>query len=198
MICACETLKGMNQFFCRHLPGLPQQQTRYMVGYTAIFVLSTPILIFLWWGTPPVSYTTYVFLLYFRYPSNMASQHFNPKLLTKAQHSRLTARLDRNHILQGHCHIWSKSVNSRGYPMIKISVTGQGSHTYLAHRIIYSLHHNTILRNKFIHISHLCHNKLCINPDHLSLEPPSINMARNTCKIEGSCLRHDIYPDCKL
>ena len=46
--------------------------------------------------------------------------------------------------------------------------------------------------------SHLCHNVLCINPMHLSLEPHGVNMQRKNCLGEGSCRHHSNYPDCMI
>ena len=41
-----------------------------------------------------------------------------------------------------------------------------------------------------INISHLCHNLLCVNPDHLTLESQAINNERNMCKGWSRCDFH--------
>ena len=46
--------------------------------------------------------------------------------------------------------------------------------------------------------SHLCHNKTCIRPEHISLEPKSTNSQRKNCVSQGKCLGHDPYPKCFL
>ena len=51
--------------------------------------------------------------------------------------------------------------------------------------------------------SHLCHNKLCINPLHVSLEDRASNCQRRSCVSRGLCQRHPkgdgtVYPDCLL
>ena len=38
--------------------------------------------------------------------------------------------------------------------------------------------------------SHLRHNKLCANIDHLSLEPHSINTQQRSCVTNGRCIGH--------
>ncbi|MCU7801217.1 MAG: hypothetical protein KZQ70_14050 [gamma proteobacterium symbiont of Lucinoma myriamae] len=46
-------------------------------------------------------------------------------------------------------------------------------------------------------VSHLCHNKLCIFPPHLTLETHNINMSRSYCRKAGVCtMAHD--PPCML
>ena len=51
--------------------------------------------------------------------------------------------------------------------------------------------------------SHLCHNKLCINMDHLASEPHYINMSRVACANERLsrgmphfCFGHEGYSKC--
>ena len=44
--------------------------------------------------------------------------------------------------------------------------------------------------------SHLCHNKTCINAEHLTLEPRALNCQRRRCKRLNVCQKHHGYPDC--
>ena len=46
--------------------------------------------------------------------------------------------------------------------------------------------------------SHLCHNTLCCNPDHLVLELRSINNDRNHCKNEMHCFGHGSHTKCLI
>ena len=46
--------------------------------------------------------------------------------------------------------------------------------------------------------SHLCHNALCINAVHISLEPRYVNNNRQQCIRKGFCHGHADYPQCKL
>jgi hypothetical protein len=48
-------------------------------------------------------------------------------------------------------------------------------------------------------VSHLCHERRCVNPDHLELETMHINNERNKCVFRGSCEdRHIGFPPCLL
>ena len=48
-----------------------------------------------------------------------------------------------------------------------------------------------------LHVSHLCHNKRCINIDHLILEAGAINCGRRLCHREKRCHEnHDNGPKC--
>ena len=47
-------------------------------------------------------------------------------------------------------------------------------------------------------ISHICHNSLCINPNHLSREEQLINNQRKKCIEQGVCCCHGNHPDCIL
>jgi len=51
--------------------------------------------------------------------------------------------------------------------------------------------------------SHLCHNKQCINTDHLASEPHNVNMSRVACENERVsrgmshfCFGHEGYSQC--
>lgn len=46
-------------------------------------------------------------------------------------------------------------------------------------------------------VSHLCHNPICIRPEHLHLEPHSVNMERMGCKMRHQCTRNH-FPLCLL
>lgn len=63
---------------------------------------------------------------------------------------------------------------------------------------MYMLHTNTLHIPHGIHISHICHQSLCINPLHLSAEPPDVNNNRQLCKnmVPKVCLKHAGFPDC--
>ena len=38
-------------------------------------------------------------------------------------------------------------------------------------------------------VSHLCHNSLCVNPDHLVAETHAANVERLSCHALGHCIR---------
>jgi hypothetical protein len=41
--------------------------------------------------------------------------------------------------------------------------------------------------DKRVSASHLCHNKCCLDPDHICLESQSYNMSRNCCPFKAPC-----------
>lgn len=58
------------------------------------------------------------------------------------------------------CHIWQGTVHHHGYGTIKVA-----NRTLHVHRVIYELHNGPLPKGLPLH--HLCHTKLCVNPDHL-------------------------------
>ena len=66
------------------------------------------------------------------------------------------------------------------------------------HRLAFMISHHILNPDPKLDCSHLCHNCLCINPDHLVLEPKHINNNRNTCLSRGVCQKHDSLPACLL
>ena len=53
------------------------------------------------------------------------------------------------------------------------------------HRLAYMLHHKEWELPPDMHCSHLCHNSLCINVNHLILETPFVNGNRRQCAREN-------------
>jgi len=49
-----------------------------------------------------------------------------------------------------------------------------------------------------VDLSHLCHNKNCVNPDHLVFELNTINQARVLCAETGRCFSHGDSPYCRI
>lgn len=84
------------------------------------------------------------------------------------------------------------------YGRVKITFPDGSKKVLLAHRFMYMLHTNTIHIPHDKHVSHTCHNSLCINPLHLSLEEAYVNNERQLCKhlVPKVCLKHAGYPDC--
>jgi hypothetical protein len=64
-----------------------------------------------------------------------------------------------------------------------------------AHRMSYMRQNNLFKHNisrmdecgHLLDISHICHNKSCINSKHLVLEQHAINQDREHCKAQGRC-----------
>ena len=45
-------------------------------------------------------------------------------------------------------------------------------------------------------LSHLCHVRNCCRDDHITMEPPSINLSRKPCFKNRACKGHDGHPNC--
>ena len=77
----------------------------------------------------------------------------------------------------GGCILWSGSSDRHGYGRKTVTWCTTGKHKVeLAHRVAYMLHkkvtdlYRTNDAGDLMDVSHLCHEKLCINPDHLVFE----------------------------
>ena len=129
---------------------------------------------------------------------------FDPNKLTQTQKEELIARVESRTELQEGCMVWQGMARKHGYPQMKLGahiakVTGSPNKAYNPARILYSVHHNEILfKYSNNRLSHLCHNKLCCSIEHLTLEPLAINIQRNTCMREGTCVGHGNQPNCKI
>lgn len=105
-------------------------------------------------------------------------------------------KLKCTNVKSGDCLLWSGAQrNSYGIWEIRFNGSKQ---KIPVHRLAYFLNHNCESLPSFLHVSHLCHNKLCIEVSHLSLEPPGINNNRQICKHEGECHGHHGYQHCLI
>lgn len=77
--------------------------------------------------------------------------------------------LQRYLVNENGCHIFQGIIHSRGY-----GVVSQKSKTYRAHRFFYEKKKGAI--PKGLYVRHLCHEKSCVNPDHLELGTQLENM----------------------
>lgn len=68
-------------------------------------------------------------------------------------------------------------------------------HKVTVHRLRYILHLG-FKPDINMDVSHLCHNSLCLNVDHLSLEPKSVNKSRSKCLNKEICSTHPGYANC--
>ena len=97
------------------------------------------------------------------------------------------------------CILFGRGLTRDGYGRVRNPFL-KGAETH-AHRLMYmAVHEVENLPEKdgqdhILHVSHLCHTKRCINPDHLVLEANIINSERTTCASQGVCTgRHQ--PPC--
>jgi hypothetical protein len=99
------------------------------------------------------------------------------------------------------CWIWTGAKHPAGYGRLMF-----GGHSTCAHRLSWMLHRGAL--NQDVTIDHLCHNKLCVNPDHL--EPVSRGenarrymLSRTHCSNghafnkENTAINHNGHRRCK-
>ena len=94
------------------------------------------------------------------------------------------------------CVEWggSKKGNS-GYGFQVVKWPGGEEKREAAHRLAYMIRHRIARydmprldeNNNKLECSHLCHNTLCVNADHIVVEPHAINQERIHCKNQGHC-----------
>ena len=105
------------------------------------------------------------------------------------------------------CRVWhgfirrSKGQRGGGYGIMNVRMPGSHSRTTMrVHRLAYIIHTGSLIpqdRQEY-DVSHLCHNSLCVNIHHLSLEPHCINNTRKICKRQKECKGHGDYRPCIL
>lgn len=83
------------------------------------------------------------------------------------------------------------------YGVMQVKVAGAWK-TKHVHTVVACCRENEVIDTKLYDVSHLCHNSLCINEEHLSVEPHFVNNNRRACTEKNKCISHDPYPQCKL
>lgn len=98
------------------------------------------------------------------------------------------------------CILYLGRTKKTGYGIIDFKYPGKRFVPVHVHRLRYMIEQKSLhLNPPENHVSHLCHNRICVNIQHLSFEPPSINNSRQNCYSEKRCKQdHFPYPDCIL
>lgn len=123
----------------------------------------------------------------------MSSFFLNP--LSHVQVTKINKKLVTKIVKTDNCHTWTGETTSDGYGVIRLSVATNVRKRVKVHRLIYFIAHSQPLP-PHLHVSHLCHNKICCNLKHLSLEPAGINNQRNTCRTDKHCFGHNTFKNC--
>lgn len=101
----------------------------------------------------------------------------------------------------GGCRVWKGCIDRYGYGTKRVTWPDGSVKLERVHRVSYMAHHR-IFRQDMPHreadglleISHICHNKLCIEPNHLVLESHETNCERRSCQLVGECVRNHVPP----
>lgn len=121
--------------------------------------------------------------------------HMYECMLTPLEIQHFAHALDKRTRKTHFCHEWTGPVNKDGYGLYRPCFRGKQV-KLTVHRFNFYIH-NIDIFTPDMHVSHLCHNKLCTRLSHLSLEPQSINNSRKTCALEGQCVGHgNPFPRC--
>ena len=108
-----------------------------------------------------------------------------------------------NFIVENNCLIWTgasvKKAHSLSYGVAYIKPPeGKRKKSYYVHRLALFIENNIFTTPRHLEVSHLCHRSLCIQANHLSLEPHHVNNNRIHCKMFKYCTGHPPYRDCIL
>ena len=91
----------------------------------------------------------------------------------------------------GQCLKWTGCVNKQGYGQFRYrDPRSEGYKTRSAHRVTMMVKLKDFDLDPSIQASHLCHNSLCINTDHISLESNKVNNLRKLCVLCCRCNGH--------
>ena len=93
--------------------------------------------------------------------------------LTENEKYRLSRQLQKYiHVfLYEDCHSWAGLKDNYGYGEMRMMFRGKRIRLK-AHRVVFALAYPCIYQQSPTNdVSHLCHNRLCVNLKHLSLNP---------------------------
>lgn len=95
------------------------------------------------------------------------------------------------------CQLWTGLTDRHGYGYYRFMSNKKRIKVHV-HRLAYFLNHDCQPLCSSKHVSHLCHNKLCINNDHLSYESAANNNSRKECFLSKECIGHHGYKLCRF
>ena len=117
---------------------------------------------------------------------------------------KYTARIKRETQLapNGECIIWTGcTAKGRGeclYGKIYVKFLRDDKYkwqVFRVHRLAYILHVRAEIPEN-MHCSHRCHNSLCVNVEHLTIEHAFVNSNRRSCATAMKCFGHCEAPSC--
>lgn len=118
--------------------------------------------------------------------------------------TRVLARFLQESVLapNGQCRLWTGAAQRNKnvqYGVLNLKLGPGRWKRYYVHRLAYMAHYDTYnLEVEHRDCSHVCHNTLCINPEHISYEEHWINNNRQSCRNKGFCVGHGGLAACLL
>ena len=118
------------------------------------------------------------------------TDHFGTELLKKIEKNTENS--------ENGCILYTGRMSKTGYGVIDVRFPGKTRHVPIhTHRARYMIEMKKVkLTPSEFHVSHLCHNRICVNILHLSFEPAHVNNSRQNCFSEKRCTKHCPYPEC--
>ena len=93
------------------------------------------------------------------------------------------------------CWVWKRKTGKRGYGQTSV-YQNRKSRTALAHRVAWQLTYGEIPEG--MHVCHRCDNPSCVNPSHLFLGSPFVNVHDMITKGRRVLVRGESSPNSKL
>ncbi len=119
--------------------------------------------------------------------SRVCSQRCQRVLSGTTRKRSVSDRFDTQYVPEPNtgCWLWTGSLDAKGYGHIHIMVRGAA----LAHRVSWERHRGPIPDGMVI--DHLCRVRSCVNPDHLRVVTPRVNVLENSLSLPAMQVRRN-------
>ena len=115
--------------------------------------------------------------------------------LTLKESNMLKEKIKKKSFTNNTCLEWFGERDRDGYGTLRFMFRGKRIRVTV-HRLHFFLFAGKESLDANMHVSHLCHNKLCLKLKHLSYEPARVNFSRSNCVLNRSCKSHHGYEKC--
>lgn len=116
-------------------------------------------------------------------------------VITAAEKQMFIEKLSNFTVSSDRCKTWVGTINKDGYGVIRLMFRNHRRRVTV-HRLQYFLQNNCMPLSPQLHVSHICHNRLCVKIQHLSLEPCKVNSDRKRCNLDKACTGHRGFANC--
>ena len=118
--------------------------------------------------------------------------------LTESEKTSMRQRVRSGCQLSDHGHLVINGIEKDEYSKVRIYLRGQ-SYSVNRAKVCYYVDNDFQSLPSNMQLSHLCHVKSCVHPDHITMESASTNNSRKKCFEAKMCLGHpDDVKDCVL